>query len=100
MTGEGVVDNEVTNFTMASYDKVEMSPKRMRKSILKYSNNYMPPEFEVNERLQKQDFSTFESTSSKTHRRFFFFGEFETGKTSLWLRYIFYDQKRADLGVK
>ena len=42
-----------------------------------------------------QDFSTFASSKSKHHRRYFIFGDYEVGKTSLWLRYIFYDQKHA-----
>ena len=29
-----------------------------------------------------------------------FFGDNEVGKTSLWLRYIFYDQKRANIAVQ
>lgn len=56
------------------------------------------PPYEVNSRFK--DFSTFASNQNATHRRFVFFGDYETGKTSLWLRYIYYDQKRADITVK
>lgn len=49
----------------------------------------------------EQDFSTFASSKSKHHRRYFIFGDYEVGKTSLWLRYIFYDQKHAQIsGIK
>jgi GTPase SAR1 family protein len=54
---------------------------------------------DVNSRWKK-DYSTFASNQNVCHRRVFFFGDYEVGKTSLWLRYMFYDQKRADVGVK
>ena len=47
-----------------------------------------------------QDYSTFTSKTTSNSRRFIFIGDYEVGKTSLWLRYIFYDQKRADISVQ
>lgn len=46
--------------------------------------------FDVNQRYKK-DYSTFASNQNDCHRRVFFFGDLEVGKTSLWLRYMFYD---------
>ena len=56
--------------------------------------------FEVNSRVKQQDFSTFASKGTTNSRRIIFLGDYEVGKTSLWLRYIFYDQKRANISVK
>ena len=94
LIGEDVTKNEgefeyVTPARKTTYvDEVTQAP---------VSNVSIQP-YEVNQRYKK-DFSTFTSNQQKHHRRYFFFGDFETGKTSLWLRYIFYDQKRADLAV-
>lgn len=46
-----------------------------------------------------KDYSTFASKQNDNNRRFFFFGDYEVGKTSLWLRYIYYDQRRANVAV-
>ena len=61
------------------------------------TSTYITP-FE-NSRMRK-DFSSFASKLQKNHRRFVFLGDYEVGKTSLWLRYIFYDQKRANISVQ
>lgn len=53
----------------------------------------------VNSRYKKE-YSTFASDQITHRRRYIFVGDYETGKTSLWLRYIFYDQKRANISVK
>ena len=60
------------------------------------SHTYKSP-FEIPDRMK--DYSTFASEQQTNSRRFFFFGDYEVGKTSLWLRYLYYDQKRADISV-